>query len=73
MVKYLLTIIVPIYKIEELFLRRCIESLISQSENGYKIILVDDGSPAIVELYVMNMHRRLLLLLLYTKRIKVFQ
>ena len=45
MVKYLLTIIVPIYKIEELFLRRCIESLISQSENGYKIILVDDGSP----------------------------
>lgn len=42
----LLTFIVPVYKIKEAFLRRCIESLVSQkSQISYDIILIDDGSP----------------------------
>lgn len=41
----MLTIIVPVYKIKEEFLRYCIESLLNQGRNDYKIILVDDGSP----------------------------
>lgn len=40
-----LTIIVPVYKIKEDYLRRCIDSLLDQERNDYKIILVDDGSP----------------------------
>lgn len=39
------SIIVPIYKVPEAFLRQCIESLINQSLNEIEIILVDDGSP----------------------------
>lgn len=41
----MLTIIVPVYKIKEEFLRYCIESLLDQGRKDYKIILVDDGSP----------------------------
>ncbi len=41
----MLTIIVPVYKIKEEFLRYCIESLLNQGRKDYKIILVDDGSP----------------------------
>lgn len=40
-----LTIIVPVYKIKEEYLRQCIESLVNQDNSNYKIILVDDGSP----------------------------
>lgn len=40
-----LTIIVPIYKIDEKELRFCIDSLINQTDNRYDVILVDDGSP----------------------------
>ena len=39
------TVIVPVYKIKEEYLRQCIESLIRQTKDGYKVILVDDGSP----------------------------
>lgn len=39
------SIIVPIYKVPEIFLRQCIESLINQTLNEIEIILVDDGSP----------------------------
>lgn len=39
------SIIVPIYKVPEVFLRQCIESLINQTLNEIEIILVDDGSP----------------------------
>lgn len=41
-----LSIIVPIYKVEE-FLRKCVDSLLAQdmSSDEYEIILVDDGSP----------------------------
>lgn len=40
-----ISIVVPIYKIEEKKLRRCIESLINQSYRNIEIFLVDDGSP----------------------------
>ena len=41
-----LSIIVPIYKVEQ-YLRRCIDSLLNQDlpREAYEIILVDDGSP----------------------------
>lgn len=40
----LVSIIVPIYKVEP-YLRRCIDSIISQTYTNLEIILVDDGSP----------------------------
>lgn len=41
----LISIVVPIYKVEEKYLRTCIESLIGQTIKNIEIILVDDGSP----------------------------
>lgn len=40
-----ISVIVPVYKIEEQVLRKCIESLLNQTNENYEIILVDDGSP----------------------------
>lgn len=40
-----ITIIVPIYKIKEEYLRRCIKSFIDQTSKEFYVILVDDGSP----------------------------
>jgi len=40
----LITIIIPIYKVEQ-YLRRCVDSVIAQSYKNLEIILVDDGSP----------------------------
>lgn len=40
-----ISIIVPIYKIKENYLRKCIESCINQSLKEIEIILVDDESP----------------------------
>ena len=40
------SIIVPVYKIEESLLRRCIESLMAQTLEDIEILLVDDGCPA---------------------------
>lgn len=39
------SILVPIYRVPEKFLRQCIESLINQTLKNIEIILVDDGSP----------------------------
>lgn len=39
------SIIVPIYKIKEAYLRKCIESIINQTYKEIEIILIDDGSP----------------------------
>lgn len=39
------SVVVPIYKVPEKYLRKCIESLISQSMKEIEILLVDDGSP----------------------------
>ena len=40
----LISVIVPIYK-TELYLRKCVDSLINQTYTNLEIILVDDGSP----------------------------
>lgn len=38
------SIIVPVYKVEQ-YLDRCVKSLLSQKQENIEIILVDDGSP----------------------------
>lgn len=43
-IKPMISIIVPIYKVEN-YLERCIESLTNQTYKNIEIILVDDGSP----------------------------
>ncbi len=44
MLEPLISIIVPIYKVEQ-YLDECIETLVNQTYNNLEIILVDDGSP----------------------------
>ena len=41
---HLVSIIIPVYKVEE-YLDRCVESVIIQTYTNLEIILVDDGSP----------------------------
>ena len=41
----LVSIIVPVYKVPEQYLKKCIESIISQTLKNIEIIIVDDGSP----------------------------
>lgn len=45
MIQPLVSIVVPIYKVPEKYLRKCIESCIYQTLKEIEIILVDDGSP----------------------------
>lgn len=40
----LVSVIVPIYKVEP-YLRRCLDSIVNQTYTNLEIILVDDGSP----------------------------
>lgn len=40
-----ISVIVPVYKVPEEYLRKCIESILNQSLRELEIILVDDGSP----------------------------
>jgi len=40
----IITIIIPVYKVESL-LRKCVDSLLCQTLSNIEIILVDDGSP----------------------------
>ncbi len=40
----LISIIVPVYKVEQ-YLDRCVESIVNQTYKNLEIILVDDGSP----------------------------
>ena len=41
----LVSVVVPVYKIKEEYLRACVGSLLEQSLKEIEIILVDDGSP----------------------------
>lgn len=41
----LISIIVPVYKVKEEYLRQCLDSLVNQTFNNIEIILVDDGTP----------------------------
>ena len=43
--KPLVSIIVPIYKVPEKKLRKCIESITAQTLKNIEILLIDDGSP----------------------------
>lgn len=42
--KPLISVIVPVYKVEN-YLDRCVKSIVDQSYQNLEIVLVDDGSP----------------------------
>ena len=60
--KPLISVIVPIYKVEK-YLTICVDSLLHQSYGNLEIILVDDGSPdecpAICDQYQNTLSERL--------------
>lgn len=41
----LISIVVPVYRVNEAFLRKCVESCLDQTNGNLELILVDDGSP----------------------------
>ena len=42
--KELISVIIPVYRVEE-YLRRCVDSVLAQTYENMEVILVDDGSP----------------------------
>lgn len=40
-----ISFVVPVYKIKEEYLRKCLDSILSQTDGNWEAILVDDGSP----------------------------
>lgn len=57
----LVSIIVPVYKVEK-YLHRCIDSILNQSYKNIEIILIDDGTPppTVHHKYVMNMRKKII-------------
>lgn len=57
----MISVIVPVYKVPELYLRKCIESIVAQSYLNIEILLIDDGSPddcgTICDTYATSDHR----------------
>ena len=55
-----ISVIVPVYKVEQ-FIHRCVESILRQSFYNFELILVDDGSPdscgAICDAYAASDNR----------------
>ena len=41
----LISIVVPVYKVPEKMLKRCLHSIAVQTSKNYEAILIDDGSP----------------------------
>ena len=39
-----LSIIIPVYNIDEVLLRQCLDSVVKQTISDYEVIIVDDGS-----------------------------
>ena len=44
MTKPIISIIVPVYNVED-YIERCIKSILNQTFTKFELILVDDGSP----------------------------
>ena len=44
MMNPLISVIVPVYKVE-MYLKRCIDSIVTQTYSNIELILIDDGSP----------------------------
>lgn len=40
-----ITLVVPVYKIKEEYLKKCLDSILKQTDEHWEAILVDDGSP----------------------------
>lgn len=66
------SVIVPVYKAEN-YLCHCVDSLLAQTFPDFEILLIDDGSPIIPEIFVMNMRGRTAVCVYSTKKTKVSQ
>ncbi len=53
------TVIVPVYKVEQ-YLKRCVDSILKQTVEKIEVILVDDGSPDTCRSYVMKSQKRMI-------------
>ena len=66
------SIIIPVYN-KEMYIKKCLDSIINQNYDNYEIIIVNDGSTdnsqEIVEGYAKNNSN----IKLYTQKMVVFQ